>query len=81
MCSGILECECGGEEIPNGEKVECPLGGEKPNPWLAREKAGMLSFMAFAKEEDMGGGEKNLGGGGDEAYAYGGRGDVAPDKL
>lgn len=41
----------------------------------------MLSLMAFPKEDDMGGGEKNLGGGGDDAYAYGGSGDVAPDKL
>jgi len=53
-----------------GEKldiVECALGGEKPKPLLAREKDCMLSLMAFPNDPDRGGGEKNRGGGGEDA--------------
>jgi len=70
VCSGILECCCGGDEIPNGEKFDiddCTPGGGKAYPLLTLGNADVLSPMVLPKEEDTGGGEKKRGGGGDVA--------------
>ena len=68
-CSGIFECCCGGEEIPNGEKLDIDdwTGGGKLYPLLIRGNPEELSPMEPLNEEDAGGGEKKRGGGGEVA--------------